>query len=77
VPEFAETLRTESRERIQPAEYCGCYVRYDDPRVSRAVLNTSWSMLWVYDVRLWMLQEFESSSRWVTMSRCYRLAGLV
>jgi hypothetical protein len=33
VPEFVETLRTESRGRIQPAEYCGCYVRYDDPRV--------------------------------------------
>jgi hypothetical protein len=33
VPEFVETLRTESRGRIQPAEYCGCYVRYDDLRV--------------------------------------------
>lgn len=62
VPEFVETHRTESRERIQPAEYCGCYVSYDDPRVSRAVLNTFWPMLWVCDARLWVLQEFESPS---------------
>lgn len=41
------------------------------------MLNTSWSMLWVYDVRLWVLQEFESSSRWGTMSRCHGLAVLV
>ena len=34
-------------------------------------------VLWVYDVRLWVLQEFESSSRWGTMSQCYGLARLV
>jgi len=58
VPEFVEIHLEEPRECIQPAEYCGCDVRYDDPRVFEAVLNTFWSMLWVCDVRLWVLQEY-------------------
>jgi hypothetical protein len=40
VPEFVELHYEALREIIQPAEYYGRCVRYDDPRVSRAVLNT-------------------------------------
>jgi hypothetical protein len=30
VLEFVETHCEEPRQRIQPAEYCGCYMRYDN-----------------------------------------------
>jgi hypothetical protein len=57
VLELVELQSGTSRHCIQPAEYCGCHLRYDGPRVLSIVLNTFWSMLWNCDVRLWMLQE--------------------
>jgi hypothetical protein len=55
--------RKHLNKRNQPAEYCGRYLRYDEASVSRAVLNTFWSMLQICDVRLWVLDGYRIVSQ--------------